>query len=69
MPHAQCPMPNAQCPMPHNIFLGNLNIGNMGAILVNLVVCVHINSIFGTDCGEYKICSQARRNRRTQPAA
>ena len=65
----QCPMPHVQCPMPNDIFFGNLNIGNMDAILVNLVVCVHINSLFGTDCGEYKVCSQARPNRRTQSLA
>lgn len=52
---------NCQC----YIFLGNYNIGNLGAILVYLVVCVHINSIFGIDCGEYKVFSQACRNRRT----
>ncbi|MFN6513933.1 MAG: hypothetical protein RMY29_005470 [Nostoc sp. CreGUA01] len=28
------------------IFLGNSNIGNLDAILVNLVVCVHININF-----------------------
>ncbi len=42
---------------PEETFLINSNIGIMNAILVSLVVCVHINSIFGIDCGEYKICS------------
>ncbi len=50
-------------------FLINSDIGMMNAILVSLVVCVHINSIFGIDRGEYKICSQTRRNRRTQSSA
>ena len=62
--------PNLQYQISNDrFFLGNYNIGNLDAILVSLVVCVHINSIFGIDCGEYKVCSQARRNRRTQPTA
>jgi hypothetical protein len=58
--HPQSPVPSTQYPIPtlqKETFFRNADIGSMNAILVSLVVCVHINSIFGIDRGEYKICS------------
>ncbi len=46
-------------PIPiSRFFEETLTLASMNAILVSLVVCVHnIISFFGTDCGEYKVCS------------